>query len=79
MSLLPPPVVSAHPGAASPAPASLENACRFELACIARSIVRAGLGELLPMALLTAPRASDVVTTGDSSDPMGCPSISPNR
>ncbi|UHC17315.1 hypothetical protein LRS73_05320 [Methylobacterium currus] len=46
------------------APASLENACRFELACIARTIVRAGLGELLPMALLTAPRASDVVTTG---------------
>ena len=46
-----------------PAPSTPESACRFELACIARTIVRAGFCELLPMALLMAPRASDVVTT----------------
>ncbi|AWN49484.1 hypothetical protein DK419_26695 [Methylobacterium terrae] len=48
-----------------PRPAPIpDHACRYELACIARTMVGAGFIELLPMALLTAPRASDVVTTG---------------
>ncbi|KMO31312.1 hypothetical protein VQ03_27350 [Methylobacterium tarhaniae] len=59
------PRLSPSPILVSPRPAPiLDTICRFELACIARTMVGAGFIELLPMALLTAPRASDVVTTG---------------